>query len=279
MSAYERSYLELVNEVCMFGQTRPSRVGPTRQVFGAMLRINELKRGRFPLLTTRRMYPRGVFGELAAFLQGATLLKQFQEEGCNYWDDNAKKWTGNLGLTEDKFKVGRVYGAQWRNWGGDDDFRGFDQIKTLVDNIKSDPMGRRHLLTAYNPGELHLGCLPPCHILAQFNVNSAHLDCMVTMRSVDLCLGLPSDVVLYSALLILMARATGLVPGSLLFSMGDAHVYSNHVEAFEAQLQRETYELPRYALAEDATVDNFSAENLSVTDYLYNHAIKFPLNT
>lgn len=279
MSAFERNYLQLVHDVCMFGTERPSRVGPTLQVFGAVLRISALRTEHFPLLTTRKMHTRGVFGELAAFLKGATLLKQFKAEGCNYWDDNAFKWSANEHRTQDDYKVGRVYGAQWRNWEGDDDFQGLDQIAVLVAGIKADPMGRRHLITAYNPAELHLGCLPPCHLMAQFNVDKVFLDCMVTMRSVDLCLGLPSDIVLYAALLVLVARAAGYRPGTLIFSMGDAHVYSNHIEPFEAQLQRETFKLPTYNLQPLSTIDNFSADDLEIIGYQHNMAIKFPLNT
>ena len=279
MINYESDYLSLCQSVCALGETRASRVGNTHQLFGTMLRISSLMYNRFPILTTRKMHPRGVFGELAAFLKGATELSEFQAEGCNYWDDNAHKWTGNLGRTKDKYKVGRIYGAQWRNWEGDDEFQGLDQIYELVKGIKTNPTSRRHLLTTYNPGELQLGCLPPCHLLAQFNVRAPFLDCMVTMRSVDLCLGLPSDVVLYAALLLLVAKDTGYVAGELTFSMGDTHVYANHRDMLYDQQLREPGLEPKFVLDPDASLDNFSADDITLINYNPQPAIKYALNT
>ena len=278
MSTFEQDYIELVNLVVTGGEVRKTRVGMTRQIFGANLLVDSLREGEFPALTTRRLFTKGVLGELAAFLAGATTVAEFEAHGCKYWAPNAMAWKVNEGVPPELWKVGRVYGAQWRNWEGDTDFKGEDQLANLITGIKSDPFGRRHILTTWNPGELHLMCLPPCHVLAQFNVNGGdELECMVTMRSVDLCLGLPADVVLYAGLLCLIAQQTGYKPGSILFSLGDAHVYEQHVPAWEEQCDRSMHELPSYVLNPNATIDNFFANDLQLVNYKYHDPIKYEL--
>ncbi len=281
MNNFEQDYFGLVEDALKYGEMRESRVGQTRSCFGTALRIKTLRDGQFPILTSRKIFYKPVLGELAAFLCGASRLTTFQRFGCNYWNENAAKWTGNLGLAVDKCHVGKVYGAQWRRWtdtsGGGDDY--LDQLDVLIDSIKNDPYGRRHILTTWNPAELQLGCLPPCHILAQFNVTSdGFLDVCVYMRSVDLCLGLPSDIILYATLLLLVAQQVDKEPGTITFFMGDTHVYENHIAAAETQIVSPTFALPTWILDKEATVDNFRPADLVLPDYTHGEVLRYELN-
>lgn len=275
MSQYESRYTELVTSVIQFGERRETRAGPTRQMFGRSFCINELRSGLFPILTARKMFYKPVFGELAAFLRGATKLKTFQEFGCNYWDANARAWSFNRRLEPDNWEVGQIYGAQWRNWQAQDNC---DQIKNLVRNLICEPRSRRHLLTTYDPEETH-ACLPPCHLLAQFDIDlESRLNCCVYMRSVDLCLGLPADVTLYAALLILLANETNLKPGSLTFMLGDTHIYENHVDKWlEFQSGAIRHELPTYKL-QTTSIDTFVPENLVLNNYTHGERIDYQFN-
>jgi thymidylate synthase len=271
--SYDGDYLRLVSEVASIGEQRPSRAGPTRQLFGMMLKINELTYGQFPLLTSRKLFYKPVLGELAAFLRGATDLQTFKNFGCNYWDANADAWEYNQREGISQKYVGQIYGAQWRSW---QMYNDCDQIARLVANLKSDPYSRRHLLTAYNPYQ-EWQCLPPCHILAQFNVtNDKRLDCIVYMRSVDLCLGLPSDVILYATLTLLLAQATNYLPGSIMFMLGDTHIYENHVSLFKLQQIGPIYEAPKWRLNPLATLDNFVPEDLEIISYQHGDRIDYP---
>ena len=266
-----KNYLDLLRSVTYNGEVRPSRIGETISVFGQSIDIL-MSYGTFPLLTTRQVYPRGVLGELAAFLQGAEDLQTFKDFGCNYWDHNAAQWHFNEGLEPKDQQVGRIYGAQWRNFGG------VDQLAELISGIKIDPYGRRHILSTWNPSELYMMCLPPCHILAQFYVGTdGTLSCQVYMRSVDLCLGLPSDIILYAALLLLVAQDTDYLPGTLRFVFGDTHIYTAHIDSLRQQLSREPGRLPKYALAPKASVFNFHPDMLTFPDYTPQEAIKYEL--
>lgn len=270
MSDFERRYLTFVQDVVDFGEPRESRSGPTRSLFGERLLIGDMQNG-FPILTTRKIYPRGIWGELAAFIAGATTLEQYTNLGCDYWHDNAANWSRNDSCPQAQWEVGKVYGAQWRN------FNGIDQLAVLLNGLRKDPTSRRHLLTTYNPAELHLACLPPCHLLAQFQV-AGTLDCCVYMRSVDLCLGLPSDIVLYATLLHLIARATDLVPGRLVFQFGDAHVYENHVDTFHRQLTRGMFPLPTLEMLDYAQLYSFANAGISLTNYNSHDKLTYQLN-
>jgi thymidylate synthase len=219
------------------------------------------------------MYPNGVWGELAAFLKGATYLSEFKKLGCNYWDANAKAWPPNAGVPPEEMRVGKVYGSQWRS------FNGIDQLEALVDGLHTDPTGRRHLLTTYNPAELHMGCLPPCHLMAQFNVTPDHcLDCCVYMRSVDLCLGLPSDVILYATLVELLCNEPSFAPGKLVFMFGDTHIYENHVDNWLFQQRRRTHPLPFLRLEPGLSVFNFNNTGITLNGYEHNDAIPYNFN-
>lgn len=271
MSKFETDYDNLVAHVIMNGEHRPSRAGFTVGLFGTVLRIDCLEQGNFPILTQRKIFVKGILGELDAFLQGTTSLQDFKDAGCNYWDANAAAWSRNDELAVYNQSVGKIYGYQWRNWEGH-----LDQVRELVVNLKANPYSRRHLLTTYNPAELGDMCLPPCHLLAQFNVRTTkQLDCIVTMRSVDLCLGLPSDIIAYATLMLVLCNETGYTPGKLTFMLGDTHVYRNHIDTFQEHMLRPMHALPKFKLADDTTTDNFTASNLELINYQHSGVLSY----
>lgn len=274
MTILDRSYAKLADEILRFGVKRSSRVGDTISLPGLSLTTPPVYM-EFPIITTRRVFPRGVVGELAAFLQGATMLEEFKEFGCNYWTHNAAQWERNKNKPEKDWEVGKVYGAQWRYWG----VTNLDQLTALIDGMKCDPHGRRHILTTWNPEELNKGCLPPCHILSQFYIANNTVDCIVTMRSVDIALGLPSDLVLYGVLLMLVAKELDLVPGRLHFHFGDAHIYCAHLDGMREQLKRSqpTDIAPRGHLLKGANLFEFKPSQFELYDYNPLEAINYVL--
>ena len=263
MNNLDADFIALVDDCLDNGSLRKGRNGDATSVFGRMIR-HDMRDG-FPLITTRRVSYKGVFGELAGFLEGATTEARFAELGCPYWKHNAFP-NGELGP---------IYGAQWR------DFNGVDQLETLINGLHTNPYGRRHVLTTWNPADLPLMCLPPCHLLAQFfRGRDGSLSCSVYMRSVDLCLGLPSDLVLYGLLLALVAKEVGAWPKDLVFFLGDAHVYENHEELWVSQRVRRiipTYN-GRLDLDDSTTIFEFLPEQAVIRDYKCHDTIKYPLN-
>lgn len=273
MNTFDDLYLSLVKNVLETGAKRKTRAGPTRQRFGRVIEIDCLRDGRFPILTSRKIFYKPVLGELAAFLRGATDLKTFKDFGCNYWDANAATWGVNRSLPQEDWDIGNIYGAKWRN------FNDIDQLEKLIINLVREPSSRRHLLTAYDPAEDYQ-CLPPCHLMAQFNVdNDSFLDCIVYMRSVDLCLGLPSDIILYATLMLLVAQETGYKPGTLTFMLGDTHIYENHVDIFKKQFVGPVFDLPTWELDANATIDNFEPKHLSLINYQHGEKLEYPFAT
>jgi len=270
---FEQNYIKLLLDVYTNGQQRASRVGDTLSVFGRSLEVPDLRYDLFPMLTTREMKIKGILGELAGFIRGAQDLATYKKFGCNYWDANAEVWEYNKRPGLAKKYVGQIYGAQWRKWQMHDDC---DQLERLITGLISDPYSRRHLLTAYDPYE-EWQCLPPCHLMAQFNVsNNSLLDCIVYMRSVDLCLGLPSDIILYAALLLLVAQETEYYPGTLTFMLGDTHIYENHIDGFKKQLIGPIFDLPKWELSSEATIDTFEPKHLNLIDYSHGDRIDYP---
>jgi len=261
----DADYADLVDDTLANGEHREGRNGGFTSRFGCVLR-HDLRQS-FPIISTRKIFWRPVLGELAGFLRGYTSLAQFKELGCNYWDDNAEQWgRGDY--------LGRIYGAQWRDWNG-----WHDQLTALVQGLKVNPSSRRHLMTTWNPAELDEMCLPPCHVLTQFHVTRGMLHQTVTMRSVDLCLGLPSDLVLYGALQHLVAREVGLEPAELSFMLGDAHVYDNHDEQWQAQRGREgSWMQPAIVFAPDASLFGFHPDQATIINYQPHEAIKYAFN-
>lgn len=252
------AYHNLLREVLDHGQPREERTGVgTRALFGAQARY-DLTQG-FPLVTTKRVYWKGVVCELLWFLRGETNIASLQEQGVHIWDAWADA-EGNLG---------RVYGAQWRDWrtpGGGS----VDQIAALVEGLRDNPTSRRHILSAWNPGELGAMALPPCHAFCQFFVDTQaqHLSCQLYQRSADLFLGVPFNIASYALLTHLLAQVVGLGVGSFIHTLGDYHLYENHLDQVRVQLSRASRPLPRLRLnAEVTDIDAFSLEDITLEGY------------
>lgn len=279
---WEHSYLDLCMRAINSGYEGNSRVGLVHALPGEMLKIN-LPHGEFPLLTTRKMFPKPVLGELTGFLHGATMNGFFMKHGCNYWTPNARGKHPNLAKWKDEdLPLGPIYGYQWRKFNGDSRY---DQLAQAKRDIINNPTSRRIVVTAWNPLQNDYACLPPCHIMFQYHVLGGRLHCTVYMRSVDLCLGLPSDVVLYYALLVLMAADTGLPVGSLTFHFGNAHVYREHLDGFLDQYHRPVMATPTYTLGKTGAhgmpitsyIDQFIPEVLAFNDYNPHERIHYAL--
>lgn len=246
---YEKDYMALISDIMQNGNERPTRNHPTKAVFGRMLVVDELTYGEFPILLGRRMYPKGIFGELAAFLKGPKTVKDFQDEGCNYWN----KWSDEDG------RIHVDYGNSWL------DFNGTNQLEATLTSLAEDPYGRRHLISGWRPDNLSNLSLPCCHLLYQWFVNNDRLEMIWYQRSVDTMVGLPSDVVLAAAWNVLMADQVGLNPGRLTFMLGDTHIYKSHMldVGYYMESAYDTYHIgPGYLL--EGSLFDF---NISLIDY------------
>lgn len=219
MSQYEKDYCALVRTIMAEGKERQTRNAVTKSIFGVMLKVNTGD-GEFPVLSGRRMFPRGVVGELAAMLKGPKTVADFEAEGCNYW----KKW----GKPDGSIEVD--YGNAWL------DFNGVNQLKELVDGIRRDPHGRRHIVTGWRPDTVKTSSLPCCHLLYQWYVDGDRLNMVWYQRSVDTMVGLPSDVILAYVWNHLVANEVRLKPGELTLMLGDTHIYQPHYENVRAYL-------------------------------------------
>jgi thymidylate synthase len=232
----ERQYLDLVREVLERGARKTDRTGTgTLSVFGRQLRFRLEE--AFPLLTTKKLHTKSILYELLWFLRGETNIRWLQERGVTIWDE----WA------DDKGELGPVYGYQWRHWRTPDG-REIDQIKQLIANLKAKPDSRRHIVSAWNPADVDRMALPPCHALFQFYVAGGRLSCQMYQRSADLFLGVPFNIASYAALTLMVAQVTGLKPGEFILTLGDAHLYLNHLEQARSQLEREPRPFPRLRL-------------------------------
>ena len=297
-----KSYLDTLQDIMLRGDDRGDRTGVgTRGIFGVQTRYN-LQDG-FPAMTTKKLAWKAVVSELLWFLEGSGDERRLCEirHGLDrkHLDHSTTIWTANAeaGYWKHKAKypgdLGRVYGVQWRHWQtfhslghteGDDDLvigklAETDQIANLIDGLKNDPFGRRHLLTAWNPGELDQMALPPCHLLAQFNVTSkGRLDCQMYQRSCDMFLGVPFNIASYALLTHMIAQVCGLEAGEFIHTLGDAHIYNNHFDAVKEQLTRFPLKLPTLNINPLITeIDGFTMEDLVLDDYQCLDAIKAPM--
>lgn len=259
-------YLDLLRLVLDQGKFKADRTGTgTYAVFGAQARF-PLAEG-FPLLTTKKLHVKSIIHELLWFLRGDTNVKYLRENGVTIWDEWAKP-DGSLG---------RVYGAQWRDWQTADG-RHVDQIGQLVQQIRSNPDSRRLIVSAWNPGEIGDMALPPCHALFQFFVQEGELSCQLYQRSADLFLGVPFNIASYALLTLMVAQVTGLKPGTFVHTFGDLHLYANHLEQARLQLTREPRPLPRMKLNPAVTsLENFRFEDFELSGYDPHPAIKAPI--
>ena len=261
--------MDLVRRVIETGERRGDRTGTgTRSIFGVQCRYS-LEDWTIPLMTTKRVFWKGVVEELLWMIRGETNAKTLSEKGVKIWDANASRaFLDSRGLTKnEEGDLGPIYGYQWRRFNGDSDN---DQLKYIVDGIREDPESRRLVMSAWNPNELHKMALPPCHVMAQFYVHNNRLSCMMTQRSADLGLGVPFNVASYSLLTCLLAKLTDLEPGEFIHSIGDAHVYENHIEGLTEQLKRKPREFPRVELPtflELADIERLEFKDITLKDY------------
>lgn len=267
MGSVMKEYLNLLKLVMENGSERSDRTGVgTIGVFGAQTRFD--LRESFPLLTTKKLHTRSIIYELLWFLRGDTNIKFLNENRVSIWDEWADK-DGNLG---------RVYGAQWRDWRAPDG-RHIDQIKNLVEGIRKDPFGRRHIVSAWNPGELDKMALPPCHALFQLYVSpDGGLSCQLYQRSADLFLGVPFNIASYALLTMMVAQVCGLKPREFVHTFGDLHIYKNHLDQVRKQLSREPRALPKMKLNPDRReLDEFVYEDFTLEGYDPHPTIKAPI--
>jgi thymidylate synthase len=261
-----RQYHELLRLVLESGHEKSDRTGTgTLSVFGAQTRFN-LSKG-FPLLTTKKLHLKSIIHELLWFLRGDTNVRSLQEVGVTIWNEWADA-DGNLG---------RVYGAQWTDWRSPDG-RSINQIHDAIARIRRDPDSRRHLVCAWNPGEIDLMALPPCHTLFQFYVANGRLSCQLYQRSADLFLGVPFNIASYALLTMMVAQVCGLQPGDFVHTFGDLHLYSNHLEQARLQLSREPRALPVMRINPAVSeITDFKFEDFTLESYDPHPAIKAPI--
>ena len=266
MNPGERQYLDLVGEVLAHGARKTDRTGTgTLSVFGRQLRFS--LDASFPLLTTKKLHLKSILYELLWFLRGDTNVRWLQERGVTIWDE----WA------DEKGELGPVYGYQWRHWrtpGGGD----IDQIANVVESLRRKPDSRRHIVSAWNPGDVDRMALPPCHLLFQFYVAGGKLSCQMYQRSADLFLGVPFNIASYAALTLMVAQVTNLKPGDFVLTLGDAHIYLNHLDQVREQLSRSPRPFPRLKLnpAVKELLD-FRYEDFTLEGYDPHPAIKAPI--
>jgi len=258
-----KQYIDLLNHVMEHGIEKGDRTGTgTVSTFGYQMRFDLSE--RFPLMTTKKMHLKSIIHELLWFLSGSTNVRYLQENGVRIWNEWADP-EGNLGP---------IYGCQWRSWPASDG-RTIDQVKTVVTSLKNNPDSRRHIISAWNVGEIEKMALPPCHILFQFYVAGGRLSCQLYQRSADIFLGVPFNIASYSLLTMMMAQVTGYKPGEFIHTLGDAHIYLNHLAQVRLQLTREPRRLPVMSLNPDVSdILEFRYTDFPLSKYDPHPAIK-----
>lgn len=259
-------YLRVLREVRERGVFKEDRTGTgTYSLFGAQMRF-DLSAG-FPAVTTKKLHMKSILYELLWFLRGETNVKWLQERGVTIWDE----WADAQG------ELGRVYGAQWRSWRRPDGST-LDQIQQVMQSLKTNPDSRRHIVSAWNPGEIEQMALPPCHAFFQFYVAQNRLSCQLYQRSADLFLGVPFNIASYAALTMMMAQVCDLQLGDFVHTLGDAHIYSNHLEQVDLQLTRTPNPLPTLKLnPQRKSLEDFVYEDFELLNYQHHPAIKAPV--
>lgn len=315
MNPFDQAYHTLCEEILSTGQSKDDRTKTgTLSKFGHQLRFN-LKEG-FPLLTTKKVSFKLIATELIWFIRGDTNLRYLLQYNNNIWNEwafekyvNSNDYTGpdmtNFGhraledpkfndiyqaemslfkqkiLNDDDFMqqygdLGNVYGKQWRNWIGPDGQQ-IDQLKNLIEGIRENPNSRRHIVSAWNPAEIDTMALPPCHTLFQFYVQDNTLSCQLYQRSADIFLGVPFNIASYSLLTHLIAKECSLEVGEFIHTFGDAHIYSNHVDAIQTQLSRKSYQPPTLKINTDKSIFDIEYEDLEIINYQSHPMIKAPI--
>jgi len=259
-------YLDLLRHVLEHGKFKADRTGTgTFSVFGAQTRFD--LRQNFPVLTTKKLHLRSIIYELLWFLRGDTNVRWLQENKVTIWDEWADE-NGNLGP---------VYGKQWMDWKTADG-RSINQIESVIAQIKKNPDSRRHIVTAWNPGEIEQMALAPCHALFQFYVSEGELSCQLYQRSADIFLGVPFNIASYALLTLMVAQVCGLKPGEFVHTFGDLHLYANHIEQAKLQLSREPRPLPQVKLNPAVkNIGDFKFEDFELVNYDPHPGIKAPI--
>jgi thymidylate synthase len=265
MARIDTQYEDLLRHVLATGTHKDDRTGTgTRSVFGAQLRY-DLAAG-FPLITTKRVHFRSVAYELLWFLRGESNVAWLQEHDVTIWDE----WAGPDG------ELGPVYGVQWRSWPTPDG-RHIDQISALLDGLRSNPDSRRHIVSAWNVGQIEHMALPPCHAFFQFYVADGRLSCQLYQRSADLFLGVPFNIASYALLTHLVAAQVGFDVGDFVWTGGDCHIYDNHDEQVRTQLARDPFPFPRLELRPAPSLFEYGYEHFDVVGYQHHPGIKAPV--
>ncbi|KJY50517.1 MAG: thymidylate synthase [Bifidobacterium sp.] len=263
-------YEDLVRTILREGTLKSDRTGTgTISLFGRQMRF-DLSRS-FPLITTKKVYFRGIAYELLWFLKGSQNVRWLQENRVHIWDEWADPETGDLGP---------VYGVQWRSWPAptpEDPHHTIDQIAKVLDLIRTHPDSRRMIVTAWNPAQIDSMALPPCHALFQFYVADGRLSCQLYQRSCDMFLGVPFNIASYALLTLMMAQQADLEPGEFVWTGGDCHIYDNHVEQVLEQLSRKPYPYPTMRIRKADSIFSYQYEDFEVVDYQCHPAIKAPV--
>ena len=261
-----KQYLDLMKYVRESGTEKGDRTGTgTLSVFGYQMRFN-LEEG-FPLVTTKKVHLKSIIYELLWFLKGSTNIDYLNEHGVSIWDE----WADERG------ELGPVYGAQWRSWPTQDG-SSIDQISEVINQIKANPDSRRLIVSALNVSQIDSMALPPCHAMFQFYVADGKLSCQLYQRSADIFLGVPFNIASYALLVLMMAKVTGLKPGEFVHTLGDAHLYLNHLDQVDEQLKRQPFPLPRMSITKDIkNVLDIEYEDFSLEDYESHPHISAPI--
>ena len=295
-----KQYLELLDKICREGVVRGDRTGTgTKGIFGYQMRF-DLREG-FPLLTTKKLFLKGVIYELLWFLKGDTNIKYLVDNGVHIWDSDAFRYYNELCVRHGVLPVDRdtfiaavgiespidgyrfgdlnnVYGYQWRSWPAGDGGT-IDQIRKVIDTIKTNPNSRRMIVSAWNVADVDSMALPPCHTMFQFFVAEGRLSCQLYQRSGDTFLGVPFNIASYALLTMMIAKECGLEPGEFIHTLGDAHLYLNHLEQAEEQLSREPRQLPTMLLNPDvSSIFDYRYEDFTLEGYDPHPSIKAPLS-
>lgn len=261
-----RQYLDVMQKVLDEGTAKADRTGTgTRSIFGYQMRF-DLSHG-FPLLTTKRLHVKSIIYELLWFVRGDTNIKYLKDHGVRIWDE----WADGNG------DLGPVYGAQWRSWPARDGTT-IDQLGNVIQTLRTNPQSRRLIVTAWNPADVEEMALPPCHCLFQFYVANGRLSCQLYQRSADIFLGVPFNIGSYALLTHMVAHVTGLKPGEFIHTLGDAHLYLNHIEQVREQLKRKPLALPRLIIKRDVgEIGDFRFEDFEIAGYQSHPHIAAPV--
>ena len=284
----ELKYLNLVREIIDTAPFKEDRTGTgTFSLFGKIMKFS-LRDNQIPLLTTKRVFWRGIVEELLWFISGSTNANKLADKGIHIWDGNgSKEFLRSRGLGHrEEGDLGPVYGFQWRHFGAkytdmhaNYKGQGVDQLQQCIDTIRKDPNSRRIVMTAWNPSDLNEMALPPCHMFCQFYVSNGELSCLMYQRSVDVGLGLPFNIASYSLLTYMIAHVTGLKPGDFIYTMGDTHIYKNHIEPLKEQLKREPKKFPRlFIMRKTDDIDSFKFEDFELVGYDPHPSIKMEMS-